>query len=114
MRTLDVYSVSVFLYNSEQWTLTGALEKEIDAFHRKLLRRVINICWPKLISNERLYAKTETTKWSAIIRKKRLNWLGHLTRLDRQTPVGLALFESLQPGRRKRGRPSLIWTMLTE
>ena len=35
-------------------------------------------------------------------------------RLDRQTPVRLALFESLQPRRRKRGRPRLAWMMLIE
>ena len=114
VRTFNAYSASVFLYNSELWTLTDTLEKKIDSFHRKLLTRVINICWPKLISNERLYEKTEATKWSVIIRKKRLNWLGHLMRLDRQTPVRLALFESLQPGRRKRVRPRLTWMMLIE
>ena len=73
VQPLNAYSASVFMYNAELWTLTGALEKKIDAFHGKLLRRAINICWPKLISNERLCAKTEATKWSAIIRKKRLN-----------------------------------------
>ena len=67
VRTFNLYSASAFLYNSELWTLTGALEKKIDAFHGKLFRTVINICWPKLISNERLYAKTEATKWNAII-----------------------------------------------
>ena len=35
-------------------------------------------------------------------------------RLDRHTPVGLALFETVQRGRRKRGRPRLTWMMLIE
>ena len=35
-------------------------------------------------------------------------------RLDSQTPVRLALFESLQTGRRERGRPSLTWIKLIE
>ena len=35
-------------------------------------------------------------------------------RLDKQTPVRLALYESLQPERRKRGRPSLTWIKLIE
>ena len=35
-------------------------------------------------------------------------------RLDRQTPVRLALYESLQPGRRKKGRPRLAWGKLIE
>ena len=42
------------------------------------------------------------------------NWLGHLMSLDRQTPVRLAVFELLQPGRRKRGRPGSMWIKLIE
>ena len=112
MHTLPVFSYTTLIV--ELWTLTDKLEKKIDSFHRKKLRGVINICWPKLTSNERLYAKTEATKRSAIIRMKRLNWLGHWMRLNRQTPVRLALYESLQPERRKRGRPSLTWIKFRE
>ena len=39
---------------------------------------------------------------------------GHFMRLYRQTPVRLALFESLQPGRGNRGRPILTWIKLIE
>ena len=35
-------------------------------------------------------------------------------RLDRQTPVRLALYESLQPVQRKRGRSSLTWIKIIE
>ena len=84
VRTFNAYSASVFLYNSELWVLTDTLEKQIDSFHRKMLRRVINIFWPKVNANERLYEKTGTMTWSTIIRKRRLNWLGHLMRLDKK------------------------------
>ena len=105
VRTFNAYSASVFLQNSELWTLTDTLAKQIDSFHRNMLRRVINICWPKVISNEGLHEKTKAIEWSTIIRKRRLNWLCHLTRLDKKTLVRLALYESLQPVQRKRGRP---------
>ena len=65
------------------------------------------MCWPKLISNEKLYEKTVITKWSTIIRQRRLYWLGHLMRFDKQTPVRKALNESLLPVQRKRGRQRL-------
>ena len=42
IRTFNAYCASIFLYNSELWTLTGTLEKEIEAFHRKLLRITID------------------------------------------------------------------------
>ena len=109
VRKFNAYSASVFLHNSELWTLTDTLEKQIDSFQRRMLRRVINICWPKVISNKILYEKTETIEWSVIIRKRRLDWLGQLMRLDKKTPVRLALYESLQPVQRKRGRLCSTW-----
>ena len=45
---------------------------------------------------------------------KWLDWLGHLMRLDKKTPVRLALYESLQPVQRKRGRPCLTWIKIME
>ena len=114
IRTFNVYSASIFLYNSELWTLTETLEKEIDSFHRRLLRKVINIRWPKIISNDDLYEKVGVKKWSDIIKRRRLNWLGHLMRLDEGTPVRKALLESLTDVKRKVGRPQLTWTKAIE
>ena len=113
IRTFNTYTVSIFLYNSELWTLTETLQNTIDAFHRKLLRRVINIRWPKIISNERLYEKVKIEKWSTIIRR-RLNWLEHLMRLNEKTPVRRSLKETLTDIQRKVGRPSLTWMKLVE
>ena len=111
-----MHTLPVFSYKALLWTLTDThtLEKQIDSFQRRMLRRLINICWPKVISNERLYEKTEIEEWSVIIRKRRLDWLGHLMRLDKKTPVRLALYESLQPVQRKRGRPCSAWMNIIE
>ena len=114
IRTFKAYSGSVFLYNSELWTLTETLEKQINSFQRRLLRQAIDIRWPKVISNDRLYEKTGVIKWSTTIRRRRLNWLGHLMRLKKETPVRLALSESLKPVNRKVGRPCLTWMKLIE
>ena len=54
VRNFNTFSGSIFLYNSELWTLTETQQNEIDSFHRRLLRRVINIQWPRKISNEDL------------------------------------------------------------
>ena len=53
IRTFSTYCASIFLYNSELWTLTGTLEKEIEAFHRRLLRITIDFKWPKVVSNKK-------------------------------------------------------------
>ena len=114
IRTFNIYTASIFLFNSELWTLTETLQDSIDSFQRRLLRRVINIRWPKLISSEKLYKKVGAVKWSTTIRRRRLNWLGHLMRLDERTPVRRSLRESLTDVRRKIGRPSLTWMRLIE
>ena len=114
IRTFYIFIDSIFLFNSELWTLTETLQEDIDAFQRRLLRRVIDIRWPKLISSEKLYQKTGAEKWSSTIRRRRLNWLGHLIRLDEGTPARRALEESLRGIRRRIGRPRLTWMKLIE
>ena len=114
IRTFNTYSASIFLYNTELWTLTETSEDEVDSFHRRLLRKVINIRWPKVISNKDLYEKVGVEKWSVTIRRRRLNWLGHLMRLDEGTPVRKSLLESLTDIKRKVGRPQLTWLKAIE
>ena len=97
IRTFNAYVASIFLYNSETWTLSLTLQNNIDAFQRKLLRQSLNIIWPNKISNVELYNRTKQSPWSIIIKRRRLNWLGHLPRLDPNTPVQKALAEALKP-----------------
>ncbi len=109
LRTFNAYIASVFLYNSEIWTLTKTLEEKIDAFHRKLLRYTLNIHWPKTISNEKLYKKTKAEPWSKTIKRRRLNFLGHVMRLHPDTPARLALDEFVRPTKHPRGKPKQTW-----
>ena len=39
IRTFNAFASSVFLYNSELWTLTATIEKQIDSFQRRMLRK---------------------------------------------------------------------------
>ena len=43
IRILKVFIESAFLYNSELWTLTKLLEKEIDIFQRGVIKKIFNI-----------------------------------------------------------------------
>ena len=109
IRHFNMYIQAIMLYNCELWTMTDTLNKAIDAFHRRQLRYAINIVWPKKISNEKLYELTKVTPWSSSIEKRRMSWLGHLMRLDAETPARIALKEALIPEPRKRGRPPATW-----
>ena len=109
LRAFNAYVASIFLYNSEIWTLTKHLEAKIDAFQRRHLRKIIGYQWPKKISNKDLHEKTKTEPWSNTIKRRRLNWLGHLMRLHPDTPARRSLEEYLRKTKRPRGRPQLTW-----
>ncbi len=109
VRTFNAYLSSVFLYNSELWSLNKKLQQKVDAFQRSLLRRLLGYRWPKVITNKELYDRTKSTPWSEAIDKRRLNWLGHLMRLHPQTPVRQALAEALRHTKKPQGRPQTCW-----
>ena len=112
IRIYRTYIEPILLYNSETWTLTSTLEKAIDSFHRRLLRISININYPKIITNEKLYTLTREIPLSMKIRKRRLNLLGHILRLHPDTPAQKALNYFTTPHPRPVGRPHSTWIAL--
>ena len=103
------YVHPIMLYNCELWTISSKIEKSIDSYQRRLLRKLLKIKWPKNISNDKLYQITKTEKWSITIKRRRLKWLGHLLRLPEQTPAQRSLQEALKETPKKVGRPITNW-----
>src|SRR3989442_7212307 len=58
----NVYIASIFLYNSELWTLTKKLNNAIDIFQRALLKKMLKIHYPFIIRNETLYSRVQQNK----------------------------------------------------
>ena len=84
---------SVFLYNSEIWTTTKDMEEAIDTYQRTNLRKILNIRYPRKITNEMLYNTTNQKPWSRIVKKRKLSFFGHMARLPDDAPAKLALNE---------------------
>ena len=70
IRTSNAYVASVFLYNSELWTLTKTLENTVNTFQRRHLRKILGIHWPKKITNIELYTKHKTEYLRKVKRPK--------------------------------------------
>ena len=81
------------------------LENKIDAFQRRLLRKIIHVRWPRTISNQRLYERAEYQPCSNIVMRRRLTWFGHLLHLPADVPAQKALQEFIKPASRPVGRP---------
>ena len=112
VKIYKAYIETTLLYNSETWTLTKSLENSLNAFHSRLLRISLNIKYPKIISNQKLYNITKETPITERIKKRRIALLGHILRLDPETPAQKALQYFLTPHKRPVGRPPLTWIQL--
>ena len=93
----------------KQWSLNKTLEEKIDTFHRKQIRRVLGIHYPKIIKNEEIYKIKGITPWSQIIKQRRLKFVGHILRLDNETPIKKAIIECVTEYKLKQGRPKTTW-----
>ena len=81
----------------------------IDAFNRRQLRYALGIKYPRVITNHQLYDVTKCEPWSIVTERRRLSLLGHLIRLNPETPARQSFKEALRPVKRKPGRPPMTW-----
>ena len=110
IRIFNTYVSSIFLFNSEVWTLSSKEEQNIDAFQRKLIKsNILNIFWPNKISNRELQRKTGIQPWSETIKYRRYRWFGHVSRMDSATPAKTVLLHCLNPVNLGKGRPKTTW-----
>ena len=85
IKQFKMYVEIVLMYNTEMWTATKTINKTNYSFHRWLRRHAINKMWPKrLYTNVEIYNVTNSQPWSKTITRRRLNFTGHLLRLDEE------------------------------
>ena len=92
IRLYDALVVSVMIYNSNSWSAPAHVIEKFDTTHRRHLRKILKIQWPKgRISNKNLYERCNTTKLSDRIAKYRWTMLGHVLRSNVDTPAFMSL-----------------------
>ena len=93
---------STLTYRCESWTLTKDSKKRIEAAEMWFYRRMMRIPWTARKTNQEVLNLANTTRELLHkIRKRQLNFLGHIIR--RQSIEHLALTGRVE-GRRARGR----------
>ena len=111
IRIYEALVVSILLYNCNSWAAPQATLEELDVIHRKHLRRILNIKWPKsVISNKTLYDRCNVTPLSTRVNWYRWRMLGHILRGAEDSPAYLSILfavnaDSCMLGR--LGRPCL-------
>ena len=104
--------VPILDYASETWPITANIEKMLNIFERKVLRRIIGPIrergqWRKRYNKE-LYGIYGDAPIINVIRAGRIRWAGHLMRMDNSEVVKRVLTDS-PGGSRSRGRPKTRW-----
>ena len=84
---LKVYKSVVLtslLYGCESWTLYRRHLKQLENFHMRSLRSILNIRWQDKVTNIEVLDRAESISIEAMILKTQLRWVGHVIRMDDQ------------------------------
>ena len=77
----------VLLYNSGTWSPTQKEEEDLDGFHRKQLRIVLNVKYPVKMRSKTVYRITKEELLSISILRNRWKLFGHVLRMSEETPA---------------------------
>ncbi|GFR61842.1 hypothetical protein ElyMa_000114500 [Elysia marginata] len=97
---------SVLTYNCGTWALAQSQEERLNAFHRKQLKKVLNVKYPVKITNSSLYSKCNEGHLPIFILESRWRLFGHILRRDSQIPANQAMSGYfVTEGSKFKGRP---------
>src|SRR6218665_899128 len=82
VRLYESIVLSTLLYGAETWPITVANGRRLEAAHHRWLRRILHVTWRDKILNKIIRKRTRQEELGCIIRRKRLTWLGHVTRMN--------------------------------
>ncbi|KAI8491112.1 PtdIns(3,5)P(2) sythesis regulation factor [Branchiostoma belcheri] len=107
---LKIYNavvISTLLYGCETWTPYRRHIKQLEKFHMRSLRTIMNIRWQDKISNQEVLDRAQSSSIEALLLKAQLRWSGHVSRMDDSRIPRQLLYGELKLGSRRRGRPKL-------
>jgi hypothetical protein len=113
IRIFNTVVKPTLLYGCETWKMTEGNNKMIDYFQTKCLGRILGVFWPNVKSNEELLDTSKCRKFSEEVKRRRWQWIGHISRRDREDHCMTALIWAPE-GKRKVGRPKINWRRTVE
>nr|XP_045609869.1 uncharacterized protein LOC123765367 [Procambarus clarkii] len=99
--------VSTLLYGSEFSTLRARQEKQLNVFHTRNLRRILDITWRDHVTNNAVLQRTEILSMFTLLKQRRMRWLGLITLIEDSRISKVLLYGELVSGKRPTGRPQL-------
>jgi hypothetical protein len=100
------------MYGRETWVMTKRTESIINSYERKILRRILgptndNGTW-RIRCNKEIYTLYGDTETSTVIKLRRLQWAGHVQRMEGQSLPRMVMASQMF-GKRPIGKPKKRW-----
>ena len=74
--------LSVLLYSLECWTTPHQHLRQLERFHQKCLRQVLNVKWQSMIPDTDILKKAEFLSIEAMVMRNQLCWVGHVVWME--------------------------------
>ena len=114
LRVYNTIIRPILLYGCETWALTKVLEKRLEVFENKILRKITGpifdqetLEW-RIRHNWEIRDRTQQPHISQVVKSRRIQLAGHIARMeDTRLPKQMLTAEVI--GRRPLGRPRKDW-----
>ena len=102
---------SIFLYACESWTLTGELQRRIQAMEMRCYRKILRISYTDHVTNEEVRAKIQRAigpheDLLTTVKRRELQWNGHVSH---SSGLAKTILQGTEKGRRRQGRQRKRW-----
>ena len=84
LRLFNTLVKPVLLYERETWKINKGDNRKLHKLFFKWLRRIQQIRWPYVASNQDILAKTKLKTISTEVKLRRWKWVGHILRMHGQ------------------------------
>ena len=73
--------LTTLLYDCETWKIYKRREKQLQQYHTRCLRRILNIRWNDMIPNTDVLKRANLFSVVTMIRKAQMRWAGQVSRM---------------------------------
>lgn len=99
--------LGILLYGAETWTSYAKQERRLNTFYMRCLRNILGITWNDRVTNERVLEIAQMPSLTALLKQRRLRWLGHVHRMPPNRLPRRVLLGVIADAKRNVGRPLL-------
>ena len=104
IRMVRCYILPVFLYGVEAWTMTEALMRRLESFKMWIYRWILRISWIEHTTNEEVLRRMDKRKEVTFtVKRRKMEYLGHIMRNNKYRLLPLILQEKLTVGEDREG-----------